>query len=377
MALGDPGNQVKAAIDRRAARVPRARRNRYRAAAYETSSVEANGENPSGGDADSEGWRQERKSLYKDPTNITHSVDRFFNELAQADHGQPSYELAADVQRPAAQYRGRYKEHHAEALGLIAKLGAGSSPTGRVPSRAGTRTVTTTAPDQVVPDTAAYDQAVRRQKVATLLAHSGKRDSVLFRSGLLSTAPVDPASYTTTQPGATTTRTIGGGESTDGTPTGSGLQSALKAANSYLGVREQGGNNRGPEVDKLEKGFGFVGAPWCGIYVGTVLKKAGVKDVTSGVASVDEIERMARSSSGAFKGGWHSAAHARAGDALVTRKGEHVVYVTSVGADGTIHAIGGNTGNGAVERRTYTADQVYGAARPVYGTARKPRSRRS
>lgn len=97
---------------------PRAR-DRYTRAALQTGIVESGLRNLNHGDADSEGWRQERRSLYPDPTNVSASVDRFFNEAAQLDRGQPSWQLATDVQRPAAQYRGRYKDVAKQAAALL------------------------------------------------------------------------------------------------------------------------------------------------------------------------------------------------------------------------------------------------------------------
>jgi len=111
---------IIAAIRREAARVSDPnKRNRYLRAALQTGIVESGLRNLNYGDADSKGWRQERASLYKNPTNISASVRRFFQEAAQHDRGQPSWELAADVQRPAAQYRGRYKDVAGEAVKLL------------------------------------------------------------------------------------------------------------------------------------------------------------------------------------------------------------------------------------------------------------------
>jgi hypothetical protein len=95
--------------------------------ALATGLVESGLQNLSGGDADSAGWRQERASLYKDPTNLQHSVNRFYDELKQHDRGQSIGELAADVQRPAAQYRGRYGK--ASVLSAAQKLMGQSMPT--------------------------------------------------------------------------------------------------------------------------------------------------------------------------------------------------------------------------------------------------------
>jgi hypothetical protein len=104
-------------------KVPR----RWLEAAYATGIVESGLQNLDYGDADSKGWRQERQSLYKNPTNLNASINRFYDELGQHDRGQSVGELAADVQRPAAQYRGRYAEVLDQARKL---LGGGDFPTG-------------------------------------------------------------------------------------------------------------------------------------------------------------------------------------------------------------------------------------------------------
>jgi hypothetical protein len=111
---------IVAAIRREAARVndPH-QRSRFLRAALQTGIVESGLRNLSYGDADSQGWRQERSSLYKNPTNVGASVRRFFQEAAQLDRGQPSWQLAADVQRPAAQFRGRYHDVAAQAAKLV------------------------------------------------------------------------------------------------------------------------------------------------------------------------------------------------------------------------------------------------------------------
>jgi murein DD-endopeptidase MepM/ murein hydrolase activator NlpD len=90
-------------------------------AAFMTGLVETHFHNLPGGDADSAGWRQERASLYPDPTNITHSAERFYRECQQLDHGQSAGELAADVQRPREDLRGRYADVRDQAVSLLRK----------------------------------------------------------------------------------------------------------------------------------------------------------------------------------------------------------------------------------------------------------------
>lgn len=340
------------------------------AAALEIGRVESNFTNPAGGDADSQNYRQERASVYAPqwaktggPLNTPAITKRLFSELAQYDRGQKSYELAADVQRPAAQFRGRYKNAQAEALNLTRGLAGGSSrPTARVPQGSSAPASSTPSFDQ-----AGYDQAVRRQKVATLLQHSGRGNSVLFKSGLLSSKPVDPAAFNASS-GPDTSPLSPSSNISHLAPAGDTITKAIAAAQKRLGVHEVGANNRGPEVDRLERKFGMIGQPWCGIYLGTVLRHAGVH-VDSRVASVAEIESMARAKTGGFEGGFHSAKHARAGDALITRQGQHVAFVERVDRDGTIHVIGGNQGVGDVSRGTWRPDQVFGVARPGYRRA--------
>src|SRR4051812_303699 len=120
-------------------------------AAIETGLVESGLRNLRGGDADSAGWRQERASLYKDPTNLHASINRFFDETAavRGKYGRAG-ELAAAVQRPAAQYRGRYQDVEAQADQLRGGRGApsrrSSSSGGGGSSVDTTRTTTTTTP---------------------------------------------------------------------------------------------------------------------------------------------------------------------------------------------------------------------------------------
>lgn len=103
---------------------------KFMLAAFETGIVESGMKNLNYGDADSKGWRQERVSIYGDgpngATNPNASAKRFFQECAQFDKGdsQTAGQLAADVQRPAAQYRGRYDEVRAQAVTLMEKTKA-------------------------------------------------------------------------------------------------------------------------------------------------------------------------------------------------------------------------------------------------------------
>lgn len=104
-------------------------------AAIETGLVESNLRNLPGGDADSQGWRQERASLYRNPTNLNASIRRFFGETraVRGKYGSAGA-LAAAVQRPAAQYRGRYQQMSARADQLLGGTIPGVSPQPASPS---------------------------------------------------------------------------------------------------------------------------------------------------------------------------------------------------------------------------------------------------
>jgi hypothetical protein len=92
-------------------------------AAVETGLVESRLRNLRYGDSDSQGWRQERKSIYGNPTNLHASIHRFFDETSSLKKKyERAGDLAAAVQRPAAQYRSRYEKRSSEADRLLALI---------------------------------------------------------------------------------------------------------------------------------------------------------------------------------------------------------------------------------------------------------------
>lgn len=107
-------------------------------AALSTGLVESNLRNLRYGDADSQGWRQERASLYRNPTNLKASINRFYDETSAVEgkYGSPG-ELAAAVQRPAAQYRGRYAERMGDAKQILSNVQGGPLNKGDGNSRYG------------------------------------------------------------------------------------------------------------------------------------------------------------------------------------------------------------------------------------------------
>jgi hypothetical protein len=107
---------------------------REKLAAIETGLVEApDFENPAGGDADSEGWRQERRSLYPNPRNVRASADRFFKEV-RTDAGTstaPTPGLLAQAAQGSA-FPERYDERAPEAKAILRAYNQGKlSPADR------------------------------------------------------------------------------------------------------------------------------------------------------------------------------------------------------------------------------------------------------
>jgi hypothetical protein len=241
-------SSIIAAIRREAARVSDPnKRNRYLRAALQTGIVESGLRNLNYGDADSKGWRQERQSLYSNPTNVTASVRRFFQEAAQHDRGQPSWELAADVQRPAAQYRGRYKDVAGDAAEL---LGAGKDGGG---GGGGSQTTTTTTdPTAMVAQTllpAALPERPRVQVTAPRAPEFAAKLATATAPGGAALAPpsapvaprptmgaaleamqrLQPTTTTSLVPGETRTTTSSGGEGRQST-------GSLASGGSYSGT---------------------------------------------------------------------------------------------------------------------------------------------
>lgn len=104
-------------------------------AAVETALVESNARNLSYGDADSQGWRQERTSLYptgpQGPTNVKAAARRFFEESASDTDGSrgagmTAGQLAQTIQ--ASAFPEKYDERRGEALPILNAFTKGRKP---------------------------------------------------------------------------------------------------------------------------------------------------------------------------------------------------------------------------------------------------------
>lgn len=107
-------------------------RRKARNSAIATGLVESNLRNLSGGDRDSQGWRQERKQYYSNPTNVRAAVGRFYQEYkADAPKHGTLGQRAQAVQQSG--FPDRYDQVAAEArrLGkLFDKGGRGAGKSG-------------------------------------------------------------------------------------------------------------------------------------------------------------------------------------------------------------------------------------------------------
>ncbi len=163
--------------------------------------VESGLRNLPGGDADSQGWRQERKSLYKDPTNLQASVDRVYAEMRERRGKYATAgDLAAAVQRPAAQYRGRYAAVGDQAQKLLGDVSQGSAPDASVATAS-------TASVAQGPSVAEQRQGV----LTNYLSQRGRPGALAALAGGLGDiqAPATPTVPVASRPGATATSTPG------------------------------------------------------------------------------------------------------------------------------------------------------------------------
>lgn len=100
-------------------------------AAAETGLVESSFRNLPGGDADSEGWRQERTSIYgtgaKGPQNVKASARRFFDEIKTEGSGADTPGHAAQGAQGSA-YPDRYDAVESQARKIVQGFEKGKTP---------------------------------------------------------------------------------------------------------------------------------------------------------------------------------------------------------------------------------------------------------
>lgn len=147
--------------------------------------------------------------------------------------------------------------------------------------------------------------------------------------------------------------------------------SALKFAKAQIGVKEQpAGSNSGPKIDDWQKEAGMGHGPWCGAFVGAVLRHVGVK-VTDRITYVPYILEDAKTGRNGFVKivPWGER---QAGDIFVyqwdTGPVDHTGIYTGSDQDGLALVIEGNTGNdsngGEVMQRARDRKFVAAVCRP-------------
>jgi hypothetical protein len=133
-----------------------------------------------------------------------------------------------------------------------------------------------------------------------------------------------------------------------------GGQAVLNAVRNEVGVAEEPpGSNDGARISQYRQATAGSGvAPWCAYFVSWAAREAGVPlgDAGQGFGRVDDVWAWAERSGKAIPA---AGAQPQPGDLIVWD--EHIGVVESVGADGTISTIEGNSSD-SVARRTYGAD---------------------
>src|SRR3954452_16784986 len=136
-----------------------------------------------------------------------------------------------------------------------------------------------------------------------------------------------------------------------GTPAG---QAMLNAVRNEVGVAEQPpGSNDSPRIGQYRQATAGSGVgPWCAYFVSWAARGAGVPlgDSGQGFGRVDDVYAWAQKNGKAIPTG---TGKPQPGDLIVWD--EHIGIVESVGTDGSISTIEGNSSD-KVSRRTYGSD---------------------
>jgi hypothetical protein len=139
--------------------------------------------------------------------------------------------------------------------------------------------------------------------------------------------------------------------SATGTPAG---QAILNAVRNEVGVAEQPpGSNDSPRIAQYRQATAGSGVgPWCAYFVSWAARQAGVPlgDSGQGFGRVDDVYAWAQRTGKAIPAGGGTP---QPGDLIVWD--EHIGVVESVGTDGSINTIEGNSSD-RVSRRTYGSD---------------------
>ena len=147
-------------------------------------------------------------------------------------------------------------------------------------------------------------------------------------------------------------------------PTSAG-QAVLNAVRGEVGVKEQPpGSNDSPRIAQYRQATAGSGVgPWCAYFASWAAREAGVPlgDAGQGFGRVDDVYAWAQKAGKAIPNTGVDV-KPQPGDLIVWD--EHIGVVDSVGPDGTINTIEGNSSD-QVSRRSYAP-----GARPAIGYVR-------
>jgi CHAP domain-containing protein len=180
-------------------------------------------------------------------------------------------------------------------------------------------------------------QSVLAPPQARPAAAAANANGATFASALQGTMTAGPAASTSWNAGGT----------------GAG-QALLNAVRGEVGVTEQPpGSNDAPRIAQYRQATAGSGVgPWCAYFTSWAAREAGVPlgDAGQGFGRVDDVWAWAERSGKAIPA---AGAQPQPGDLIVWD--EHIGVVESVGADGRINTIEGNSSD-SVARRGYGAD---------------------
>jgi hypothetical protein len=215
-------------------------------------------------------------------------------------------------------------------------------------------------------DPAASTSASATPSTASTVANAASFQQLLAAS---TDGSDDPSSTTTGLPtssmlssllgsSATGTTAVGAATATGGVTgpaAGTPAQRMVAAAEGEVGQAEQPpGSNDSPRIAEYRTATSGSGVgPWCAYFTSWAAQQAGIPlgEAGQGFGSVDAVTSWAQRTGRFIPAG---TAAPQAGD-LVAWGSRHIGIVESVGSDGSIHTIEGNSSN-AVTRRAYGAD---------------------
>ena len=171
--------------------------------------------------------------------------------------------------------------------------------------------------------------------------------------------PAPPTTMATAGPAFSQALQAAGAPATlSAVPSGGGTaagQAMVNLARAEIGVTEQPpGSNESPRIAQFRQATaGAPGpGPWCAYFVSWAAREAGVPigAAGQGFGRVDDVWAWGERAGKAIPAG---SGKPQPGDLIVWD--EHIGIVESVGADGSIHTIEGNSSN-MVAQRTYGSD---------------------